>query len=135
MKVRSFQELEPLNGSGSPSLGLELLFILKTLPIASANVVALASCELETGVSSSAGSRCAYVTSHNTPVTLLTNFRLVPGHAVTSFTFQDSRNLGFTLELGCKAPNTTGPDIIIAPSHFRFFRITEDSYPRPYLLL
>src|SRR5882724_1106712 len=75
------------------------------------------------------------VTSCNTPVTLLTNFRLVPSHTVTSFAFRDSQNLGFALELGCKAPNTTCPDIIVAPSHFRFFRITEDSYPRPYLLL
>ena len=74
------------------------------------------------------------VTSHNTPVTMLTNFWLVPGHAVTSFAFWDSRNLGFVLELGCKAPNTIHPDIIITPSHFRFFRIMEDSYPRPYLL-
>src|SRR5882724_9639806 len=75
------------------------------------------------------------VTSRNTPVTLLTNFQLVPGYAVTSFAFQDSRNLGFMLKLGCKAPNTTHPDIIIAPSHFWFFWITEDSYPQPYLLL
>src|SRR5882724_13087733 len=59
MKVRSFWESEPSNGSGSQSLGLELLFILKTLPIASVNTVALASCELETGVLSSVGSRCA----------------------------------------------------------------------------
>src|SRR5882724_13336533 len=59
MKVQSLQESEPLNGSGSRSLGLELLFVLKTLPIASANAVASASCELETGVSSSAGLRCA----------------------------------------------------------------------------
>jgi len=57
--VRSFQESEPSNGSGSRSLGLELLFVLKTLPIASVNAVASASCELETGVSSSAGLRCA----------------------------------------------------------------------------
>ena len=46
------------------SLGLELLLVFKTLPIASANVVASASCELEAGVSSSTGSmwadpRCA----------------------------------------------------------------------------
>src|SRR5882724_8145003 len=77
----------------------------------------------------------AGVTSHNTPVTMLTNFWLVPGHAVTSFAFRDSRNLGFMLELGCKAPNTTRPDIIVTPSHFQFFRIMEDSYPQPYLLL
>ena len=38
---------------------MELLFVFKTLPIASVNVVALALWELETGVSSSAGSRCA----------------------------------------------------------------------------
>jgi len=65
----------------------------------------------------------------NTLVTLLTNFRLVPGHTVTSFAFRDSRNLGFALKLGCKAPNTTRPDIIITPSHFWFFQITEESYP------
>src|SRR5882724_6899585 len=59
MKVQSFWELEPSNGSGSQSLGLELLFVLKTFPIASANTVASASCKLETGVSSSVGSRCA----------------------------------------------------------------------------
>src|SRR5882724_7337835 len=59
MKVRSFRELEPSNGSGSRSLGLELLFILKTFPIASANTIASASCKLETGVSSSVGVRCA----------------------------------------------------------------------------
>src|SRR5882724_2138420 len=59
MKVQSFWELEPSNGSGSWSLGLELLFVFKTLPIASANAVALASCELEAGVSLSAGSICA----------------------------------------------------------------------------
>ena len=49
--MRSLQELEPSNGSGSWSLGLEPLFVFKTLPIASANAVALASCELEAGVS------------------------------------------------------------------------------------
>src|SRR5882724_8629734 len=59
MKVQSLWELEPSNGSGSRSLGLELLFVFKTLPIASANVVASASCELEAGVSPSAGLRCA----------------------------------------------------------------------------
>src|SRR5882724_3384300 len=59
MKVRSFQESEPSNGSGSRSLGLELLFVLKTFPIASANTIASASCELETGMSSSVGLRCA----------------------------------------------------------------------------
>src|SRR5882724_742211 len=59
MKVRSLWELEPLNGSGSRSLGLELLFVLKTLPIALVNAVASALWELKTGVSSSAGSRCA----------------------------------------------------------------------------
>src|SRR5882724_5351690 len=74
---------------------------------------------------------CHVVTSHNTPVTMLTNFWLVPGHAVTSFIFRDSRNLGFALELGCKAPNTTRPDIIITPGHSQFFCITEDSYPQP----
>src|SRR5882724_7117117 len=58
MKVQSLQE-SPSNGSGSQSLGLELLFVLKTLPIASANAVASALWELETGVSSSAGLRCA----------------------------------------------------------------------------
>src|SRR5882724_12842313 len=58
MKVQSLQE-SPSNGSGSWSLGLELLFVLKTLPIASANAVASASWELDTGVSSSAGLRCA----------------------------------------------------------------------------
>jgi len=35
------------------SLGLELLLVFKTLPIASANAVASGSCELEAGVSSS----------------------------------------------------------------------------------
>ena len=59
MKVQSFQGLEPSNGSGSQSLGLELLFIFKTLPIASANSVASASCKLEAGVSSATGSMCA----------------------------------------------------------------------------
>src|SRR5882724_202159 len=57
MKVWSLQESEPLNGSGSWSLCLEL-FIFKTFPIASANVVASA-CKLEAGVSSSIGSMCA----------------------------------------------------------------------------
>src|SRR5882724_7661657 len=70
-----------------------------------------------------------FVMSHNTPVTMLTNFRLVPGHTVTSFAFRDSQNLGFVLELGCKAPNNNCIDIIVAPSHFWFFRIMEDSYP------
>ena len=51
--MRSFRELDPLNGSGSRSLGLELLFIFKTLLIASANTVASASHELEAGVPSS----------------------------------------------------------------------------------
>jgi len=59
MKVRRLQESEQLNRSGSRSLGLELLFVFMTLPIASMNVVASASCELEAGVSSSAGSRYA----------------------------------------------------------------------------
>src|SRR5882724_1803115 len=53
MKVWSFQGLEPLNGSGSRSLGLELLLLFKTLLIASANTVDLASRELEAGVPSS----------------------------------------------------------------------------------
>jgi len=61
--VRSLRELEPSNGFGSRSLGLEL-FIFKTLLIASVNAVASASCGLEVGVSSSTGSiyadpRCA----------------------------------------------------------------------------
>ena len=47
------------NGSGSQSLGLELLFGFKTLPIASVIAVASASCELEPGVPSSVGSMCA----------------------------------------------------------------------------
>src|SRR5882724_6464725 len=51
--------MEPLNGSGSQSLGLELLFIFKTLLIASVNAVASASCELEAGVSSFVVSMCA----------------------------------------------------------------------------
>jgi len=38
---------------------LELLFIFKTLPIASVNAVASALCELEAGMSSSAGLRHA----------------------------------------------------------------------------
>jgi len=59
MKVQSLWESEPLNGSGSHSLTLELLLLFRTLPIASANAVASASCELEAGVSSSVGSRCA----------------------------------------------------------------------------
>src|SRR5882724_4681362 len=59
MKVQSLWESELSNRSGSQSLGLELLFVLKTLLIALANAVASASCELETGVSSSAGLRCA----------------------------------------------------------------------------
>src|SRR5882724_7397239 len=59
MKVQSLWESEPSNGSGSWSLGLELLLVFKTLLIASMNAVALASCELEAGVSSSTGSMCA----------------------------------------------------------------------------
>src|SRR5882724_2818861 len=61
MKVRSLQELEPSNRSGSGSLGLELLFIFKTLLIASANAVALASHELENVVSSSSRLWCVYM--------------------------------------------------------------------------
>src|SRR5882724_2223160 len=57
-KVQSLRESEPSKGSGSQSLGLELLFIFKTLPIASVNAVASA-CKLEAGVSSSIGSMCA----------------------------------------------------------------------------
>ena len=49
--MQSLWESELLNGSGSWSLGLELLFVFKTFPIASANVVALASHEMEAGVS------------------------------------------------------------------------------------
>src|SRR5882724_13431407 len=45
-----------------------------------------------------------YVTSRNTPVTLLTNFRLVPGHTVTSIC--NSQNLCFALELGCTPSDT-----------------------------
>src|SRR5882724_2686798 len=60
MKVQSLQELEPSNGSGSQSLGLELLLDFKTLPIASVNVVASASCKLEAGVSLSARLWCVY---------------------------------------------------------------------------
>ena len=48
-----------MNGSGSQSLGLELLLFFKTLPIASANAFASALCQLEAGVSSSSGSMCA----------------------------------------------------------------------------
>src|SRR5882724_2231006 len=59
IKVRSLWESEPSNRSGSRSLALELLLLFRTLPIASANVVALASCELEVGVSSSVRSMCA----------------------------------------------------------------------------
>ena len=59
MKVRSLQESEPSKGSGSRNLALELLLLFRTLPIASANAVALASCKLEAGVSSSVGSRFA----------------------------------------------------------------------------
>src|SRR5882724_10319191 len=58
MKVRNLQESEPSNGSGSQSLGLELLLVFKTLPIASANAVALASCDLEPGVPLSVGLMC-----------------------------------------------------------------------------
>ena len=49
--MRSLWELELSNGSGSQSLGLELLLFFKTLLIASVNMVALACCELESGVS------------------------------------------------------------------------------------
>src|SRR5882724_10686716 len=59
IKVRSLWESEPSNRSGSHSLALELLLLFRTLPIASVNAVALASCELEAGVSSSVGSMCA----------------------------------------------------------------------------
>jgi len=59
MKVQSFRELEPSNGSGSWSLALELLLLFRTLPIASVNAVASASWELEAGVSSLVGLRCA----------------------------------------------------------------------------
>ena len=51
--MRSLRELELSNGSGSRSLGLELLLVFKTLLIASANTVDLASRELEAGVPSS----------------------------------------------------------------------------------
>ena len=57
--MQSLQESEPSNGSGSRSLALELLLLFRTLPIASANVVASASCKLEAGVSSLVGSMCA----------------------------------------------------------------------------
>src|SRR5882724_12750101 len=53
MKVQSLRESEPSNGSGSQSLGLELLLLFKTLLIASANTVASASLELEAGIPSS----------------------------------------------------------------------------------
>ena len=56
--MQSLRESEPSNGSGSWSLGLELLLFFKTLPIASVNVVASASCELEARVSSSARLWC-----------------------------------------------------------------------------
>ena len=58
IKVQNLRESEPLNGSGSQSLGLELLLAFKTLPIASANAVSSASCKLEVGVSSSARLWC-----------------------------------------------------------------------------
>ena len=57
--MQSLRELEPLNGSGSQSFGLEVLLGFMTLLIASANAVASASCELEAGVSLSIGSMCA----------------------------------------------------------------------------
>jgi len=67
----------------------------------------------------------------NTPVTLLTNFRLVPSHAVTSFAFRDSPNLGFALELGCKAPKHYLPwhhrhtkPIPVLLDHWRFLPLT-----------
>jgi len=70
----------------------------------------------------------------NTPVILLTNFQLVLGHTVTSIRIPRFPELRFVLELGCKAPNTNRPDIIVMPSHFWVFQIMEDSYPQPYLL-
>jgi len=45
--------------------------------------------------------RGEYCYVRNTPVTLLTNFWLVPVMLSLPFTFRDSRNLGFALELGC----------------------------------
>src|SRR5882724_3319212 len=53
MKVRSLRGSEPSNGSGSRSLGLDLLLLFKTFLMASVNTVASASRELEAGVPSS----------------------------------------------------------------------------------
>ena len=68
MKVQSFLGLEPLNGSGSRSLGLDmegqawmtLLIAMRNLTAsASSELTARVSARVSSGVSSSAGSTCA----------------------------------------------------------------------------
>ena len=88
------------------------------------------------------------VTSRNTPVTMLTNFWLVPGHAVTSFVFQDSRNLGFALDLDARPPTllaltssshqaisgSSGSQKIPTPDPISYYSLSLASYSCPTLL-
>src|SRR5882724_2465295 len=75
------------------------------------------------------------VTSHNTPVTLLTNFQLVPGHTVTSIHILRFPELMFRARTWMQSMATTHLDIIIMSHHFQILQIMEVLHPRPYLCL
>src|SRR5882724_10140987 len=72
------------------------------------------------------------VMSHNTPVTLLTNFQIVPGHTVTSICIPRFPELMFCARTWMHFQWCYSTHM----SHcFRIFWITEDIQPGPYLLL
>ena len=70
-----------------------------------------------------------FVTSHNTPVTLLTNFQLVPDHAVTSIHIPRFLELMFHTQTWMQSIDTTHLDTIVMSRLFWTSRITEDLYP------
>ena len=75
-----------------------------------------------------------WVMSHNTPVTLLTNFQLVLDHTVTSIRIPRFPELRFRTRTWMQSIDTTHHDIIVMSCHFRVLWITEVLHPRPYLL-
>ena len=71
------------------------------------------------------------VTSRNTSVTLLTNFRILPGHTVTSICILRFPELRFCTRTWMHSQWCYSTHM----SHcFQIFQITEDIYPKPYLL-
>ena len=69
------------------------------------------------------------VMSHNTPVTLLTKFWLVPGHAVTSIRIPRFPELRFHTRTWMQSMDTTHLDIIVMSCHFQTSRSWKFSTP------